>query len=70
MRTSEIIKEIKKLPIDKRIYVIEKTIHSIRKEDDKNQMRQAAEVLYSDYIGDKELLVFTNIDFEDFYETR
>ena len=70
MRTSEIIKEIKRLPIDKRIYVIEKTIHSIRKEDDKNQMRQAAEVLYSDYIGDKELLVFTNIDFEDFYETR
>jgi hypothetical protein len=70
MRTSEIIKEIKRLPIHKRIYVIEKTIHSMRKEGDKNQMIKAAESLYVDYTSDKELLAFTSIDFEDFYETR
>jgi hypothetical protein len=35
-----------------------------------NQMKKAAAALYSDYKLDKELIAFTNIDFEDFYETR
>jgi hypothetical protein len=30
MRTTELIKEIQRLPLQKKIYVIEKTIHSIR----------------------------------------
>ena len=70
MRTNELIKEIKRLPIQERIYLIEKTIHSIRKQEDTNQMKKAAETLYSDYKFDKELTIFTNLDFEDFYETR
>lgn len=70
MRTNEIIKEIKRLPLQKRIFVIEKTIHSIRKEEEKIEMKKAAESLYIDYKSDKELSAFTNIDFEDFYETR
>ena len=70
MRTNEIIKEIKRLPIQKRIYIIEKTIHSLRKQEDPNQMKKAADILYTDYKSDKELTAFTNLDFEDFYETR
>ena len=70
MRTAEIIKEIQNLPIQKRIYVIEKTIQSIRKLEETNQLRNAADKLYTDYLSDKELTVFTNLDFENFYETR
>ncbi len=70
MRTIELIKEIQNLPIQKRIYVIEKTIQSIRKQEDSNQLRKAADMLYSDYLSDKELTLFTNLDFENFYETR
>ena len=70
MRTSEIIREIQRLPVQKRIYVIEKTIHSIRKQEDEKELKKAADKLLVDYISDKELTAFTNIDFEDFYEAR
>ena len=50
--------------------MIEKTIHSLRKHEDTNQLKKAASILYSDYKTDKELVAFTNLDFEDFYETR
>jgi hypothetical protein len=70
MRTNEIIKEIQLLPISKRIYVIEKTIHSIRKQNDISQMKKAADALYSDYKTDDNLIAFSNLDFEDFYEAR
>jgi len=70
MRTNEIIKEIQRLPVHKRIYVIEKTIHSIRKQEDKNELKKAADNLLIDYESEKELTAFTNIDFEDFYEAR
>ena len=45
MRTAEIIKEIQQLPMRKRIYVIEKTIHSIRTQTDEDQMKLAASEL-------------------------
>ncbi|MBA7568798.1 hypothetical protein ES708_10533 [subsurface metagenome] len=70
MRTSEIIKELQRLPIQKRIYVIEKAIHSIRQQGESNQMKKAAETLYADYKKDTELTTFTNIDFDDFYEAK
>jgi hypothetical protein len=70
MRTNDLIKEIQRLPIQKRIYVIEKTIHSIRKQEDTNQMKKAVDTLYADYASDKDLTAFTNLDFDDFYETR
>lgn len=70
MRTTELIKEIQKLPMQKRIYIIEKTIHSMRKNEDLNQMKKAADALLLDYKSDKELTAFTNLDFEYFYEAR
>jgi hypothetical protein len=70
MKTTEIIKEIQRLPIPKRIYVIEKAIRSLRKQEDKNQLKKAADQLYEFYQSDEELTALTDIDFEDFYETR
>ena len=70
MRTNELLKEIKRLPLRKRIYLIEKAIHSIREQEEKDQMKNAVDSLYKDYENDNELTAFTNLDFEDFYETR
>ena len=70
MRTNDLIKEIQRLPIQKRMFVIEKTIHSLRKHEDTNAMKKAADSLYADYTSDKELTAFTNLDFEDFYEAK
>ncbi len=70
MDTSELIKEIKKLPTQKRMIVVEKTIQSIRQDEDKIQMEKAAVLLLEDYSTDYELTAFSNIDYEDFYETR
>jgi hypothetical protein len=70
MRTNDIIREIKRLPVSKRMYVIEKTIQSIRSQEDKTLMKKAAAKLYSDYSADNELTGFTALDFEDFYETK
>ena len=70
MKASEIIKEIERLPIRKQMYVIEKIIHTIGKQEDKNMMTKAAKALYADYNTDKELTAFTELDFEGFYEAR
>lgn len=70
MRTNEIIQEIQKLPIQKRIYVIEKAIQTLRRQSNTNQMNLAADDLFAEYVSNKELTVFTNLDFEDFYEAR
>lgn len=70
MNTEKLLKEIEKLPLHERMYLVEKTLHTIRKREDLNQMNLAAEALYSDYTSNKNLIAFTDIDFEDFYETR
>ncbi len=70
MTTSDLINEIQKLSISDRIYVVEKTIYSIRNQKDKNKMKKAADCLISDYKIDTEWTAFTDIDFENFYETK
>ncbi len=70
MGTNDIIKEIQRMPISKRIYVIEKVIRSIRAHEDKNMMKKAANTLYTDYKTDDELTAFINLDFADFYEAK
>jgi len=69
METITIIHEIQRLPFAKQIYIVEWIIKSIRQRETKSQMEIAAEKLYEDYLNDKELTVFTNLDFENFYET-
>lgn len=70
MGAKELFKEIKRLSVDQRIWLIEKTLKSIRKSNFEKNMSMAAETLGSDYRTDKELTVFTELDYESFYETR
>ena len=68
MGTKELIKEIERLPINKRMFVIERTLKSIRDSELKKKMEKAVDALLDNYRTDKNLTVFTNIDFENFYE--
>ena len=70
MNTQELIEELQRLPVQKRIYVIEKVMRFIRRQEEHKQLEIAAENLYEDYKNDSELTAFTNLDMEDFYETR
>jgi hypothetical protein len=70
MRTNEILTQIQRLSIQKRILVIEKTLRSLRGSWKINQMNKAADLLLVDYKSDKELTAFTNLDFDDFYQAR
>lgn len=70
MHTSDLILEIKKLPLSKKIYVIEETIKAIRKEEISHQMEMAASDLEIVYNTDKELTAFTSLDMDHFYEAK
>jgi hypothetical protein len=70
MQTTDLIKEIQRLPLNKRFYVVEETIKSIKKEEMSHQLEVAAEELFDDYTNDKELTTFTSLDFEQFYEAK
>ena len=70
METQEILKVIKKLPVNKQMFIIEKTLKSIRVNDTKKKMKDAADAMYSEYTGNPELTEFTVLDCGSFYETR
>jgi hypothetical protein len=70
MKTRDLIKEIQKLPVSERFYIIERSMQLIRKQEDESQMRKAVDLLYEDYVADEELTAFTDLDFENFYEPR
>lgn len=70
MGTKELIKEIKRLPISKRMLLIERTLKSIRESELTKKMEKAVDALIADYRTDTELTAFNNIDFDNFYEAR
>lgn len=70
METREIIRAIRKLPVSKRILIVERTLKTIRESETRKRMADAAESLFEDYKNDKELIAFTQLDFQGFYETR
>lgn len=70
MQTLDLIKEIKRLPLSKKKYLVEEAIKSIKKEEANHQLELAANELYDDYKNDSKLTVFTSLDFENFYETK
>lgn len=59
METKVILDEINKLPIEDKMYVIERTIKSIRKIEIKEKMTRAVSELMEEYRSNKELTVFT-----------
>ena len=70
MKTDELIKEIELLPIDERMMIIEKAIHSVRIQNEKKKLAKIAHALILEYSQNEELTSFTALDFEEFYETR
>lgn len=64
MNAKELIEEIQKLPFRDRMYVIERSMHLIRKQEEEEEMKRAAAAMYEDYLTDPELTAFTNIDGE------
>jgi predicted metallopeptidase len=69
MTPANIIRELERLPVTDKLFVIERTLKSIRTEKGKG-LKAAVDNLYEDYKLDKELTVFTQLDIEPFYETR
>lgn len=70
MGTKEILKEIKKLPVNERMLIVEKVLKNIREASIKKNMEEAADALLEDYNSDKELTAFSSIEYEQFYEAR
>ena len=70
MGTKEILRAIKKLPVNDRMLIVEKTLKNIRETAIKESMEDAVDALLEDYKSDMELTAFTSIDFESFYEAR
>jgi len=68
--TNEIIQQIKKLPLQKQILILEKTLKTIREHEVKNKMETAADTLINEYKINPELTEFTVLDPEEFYEPR
>jgi len=69
MQETDIMHNISRLPKSQRMLLVEYIIRSIRHEE-QSPLKKAAECLYEDYLKDKELTIFTQLDCEDFYETR
>lgn len=69
MTPANIIRELERLPLTDKLFVIERTLKSIRTEKEKS-LKVAVDTLYNDYKSGKELTVFTQLDTEPFYETR
>lgn len=71
MEAAVILKEIVKLPLSDKMLILEKTIKSMRKETGKKRRLAAgAKALFENYKTDKELITFTSLDSENFYETK
>ncbi|MCC7400873.1 MAG: hypothetical protein IT214_05260 [Chitinophagaceae bacterium] len=70
MSTSDILKEIHQLPLNEKLFLIEKALKEILRQNYIQQMTIAAEELGNEYKTNSELTAFSNLDWEDFYETR
>jgi len=70
METIDIIKQIELLPVEKRMWIIEKILKSIREKEVKEKMSQAVEELHEEYKTNRNLTAFTDIDFDNFYESK
>ena len=69
MEASEIMRSVNRLSLPQQMLIAERIIHSIRKKEQPS-LEVAAERLCADYMNDENLTVFTQLDCEDFYETR
>jgi hypothetical protein len=65
--TAVLLNQIYHLPVNERMLIVERTVHSIRA--GKNDMATAAALMADEYRNDRELTAFTQLDMENLYET-
>ena len=70
MSINEILKEIKLLPPKDRILLIQKALKSIQHTASGTELQIAADEMVDEYRTNKDLISFTDIDFENFYEAK
>jgi len=70
METRDIIRALRKLPVSKRMLIVERTLKTIIESETRKMMVKAAESLFEDFKNDKELIAFSQLDYEQFYETK
>jgi hypothetical protein len=70
METLEILDAVQTLPASQKIFIAEKITGSLRKEEQKSRLRHAADMALFDYTNNKELTDLTQLDGENFIETR
>ncbi len=68
MKQAILLDQIYRLPVRERMLIVERTIHSIRAE--KTHTVKAVALMAGEYCNDSELTAFSQLDMEDFYETR
>lgn len=69
MTPTSILRELERLPLTDKLFIIERTLKSIRT-DKERRLKAAVDSLYEDYKSDPELTAFTQLDAESFYEAR
>ncbi|MFZ4544687.1 MAG: hypothetical protein ACOYOA_11595 [Saprospiraceae bacterium] len=62
MKTTDLLQEIKLLPLAERFYIVEETIKSIKNGEIGSQMEWAANELRGEYVNNKELTEFTDLN--------
>lgn len=70
MSTSDILNEIHLLPLNERLFVIERALKELLQYNFQQQMTIAAEAMENEYKTNADLTAFSNLDWEDFYEAR
>ena len=70
MSTSELLKEIDRLSLNEKLSLLEKAIKDIIRQNFEQQMTISAESLKNEYKTNKDLIAFSNLDIEDFYEAK
>ncbi len=68
MEPASLLNQIYHLPVSERMLIVERTIHSIRRE--RSRMAKAVALMADEYRNDTELTAFSALDQENFYETR
>lgn len=65
MSTTDILKEIGQLPLNEKLFIIEKTLKDVFRFNYEQQMTVAAEALENEYKTNAELTAFSNLDNKD-----
>ncbi|HEV7644203.1 MAG TPA: hypothetical protein VGO50_09705 [Pyrinomonadaceae bacterium] len=71
MTNRQIVEEISRLPLSEKISIVETILKDINKgSQNETSLAEGAEKLLEDYQHDAELIAFTSLDSETFYETK